>query len=79
MVTVTMPGYFKGIKTFLATEGKSAFFRIKLLPKTIAGNIEAALGGNVTLLSGLIVSLPANAVNAVTNAVYTGQVKVSAH
>ncbi len=79
VVTVTMPGYFKGIKTFLATEGKSAFFRIKLISKTTAGNVDAALGGSVTLTNGLTVSLPANAiVNAVTNAIYVGQVNVSA-
>src|ERR1700712_4991214 len=33
-VVVNKTGYFKGIKTWIATEGHTAFFRIKLLPKT---------------------------------------------
>ncbi|MEO6731269.1 MAG: hypothetical protein ABIN01_08625 [Ferruginibacter sp.] len=80
VVTVTQPAYFKSIKTYIATEGKSAFFRIKLLPKNKAGNIDAAAGGNVTLSNGLNISVPANAViNATTKAAYTGQVSVLAH
>jgi hypothetical protein len=79
-VTVTNPGYFKGIKTFAATTGKTAFFRIKLIPKTNVGNISAAAGGNVTLTNGLVISLPANAVvNASTNAAYTGSINVAAY
>ena len=79
-VTVARRGYFKAIKTYLATDGKSAFFRIKLIPKINAGNIDAAIGGNVALTNGLIISLPSNAViNATTNAAYTGQVNVAAH
>ena len=53
LVTVAMPGYFKGIKTYIATENKSAFFRIKLIPKTNEGNINAAAGGIVNLTNGL--------------------------
>ena len=80
VVTVIHPGYFKGIKTYMATAGKAAFFRIKLIPKIIRGTVSAASGGNITLTNGLIVKLPANGVvNAVTNAVYTGQVNVAAH
>ncbi|MEP7107879.1 MAG: hypothetical protein ABI760_07850 [Ferruginibacter sp.] len=80
VVTVNRPGYFKGIKTWLATEGKSVFFRIKLIPKINGGIIDAATGGNVTILNGLSISLPPNAiVNAATNAAYTGQVNVAAH
>lgn len=79
VVTVTRPGYFKGIKTYIAKEGKAAFFRIKLLPKIIAGTISAASGGTVTLSNGLSVKLPAGGiVNATTNAVYTGTVNVAA-
>ena len=79
MVSVIKPGYFKGIKTYIAAEGKSAFFRIKLLPKLSAGNIDAATGGTVTLPNGLSVSLPAGAVvNASSNAAYTGSVTVAA-
>ena len=77
-VTVSKAGYFKGIKTFIATAGKGAFFRIKLIPNNPAGTIDAATGGNVTLTNGMIVALPANGVvNASTNAAYTGIVNVA--
>ena len=48
VVTVNKTGYFKGIKTYMAKEGKAAFFRIKLISKTTVGNINAASGGTVT-------------------------------
>lgn len=78
LVTVSKAGYFNGIKTYIATEGKGAFFRIKLLPKTVAGNIDANAGGTVTLSNGMKVTLPAAAVvNAASNAAYSGQVNVA--
>jgi len=80
VVTVTKPGYFKGIKTYMAKEGKAAFFRIKLIPKIIVGNVNAASGGTVTLANGLSVKLPAGGiVNAATNIAYTGTVNVAAY
>lgn len=80
VVTVNKPGYFKGIKTYIATQGKSAFFRIKLIPKTIAGTVNAATGGTVTLPNGLSVKLNAGTiVNAATNAQYNGSVNVAAY
>ncbi|MGB4843520.1 MAG: hypothetical protein WBP16_03585 [Ferruginibacter sp.] len=80
VVTVTQPGYFKGIKTYIASENKSAFFRIKLIPKTIAGTINATAGGVVSLANGLSISLPANAiVNAASNTAYSGTVNIFAH
>lgn len=80
VVTVNKPGYFKGIKTYMATEGKSAFFRIKLIPKIIAGTVNAASGGTVTLPNGLSVKLNAGTiVNASTNAQYNGSVNVAAY
>lgn len=78
-VTVTQPGYFKGIKTFIAEEGKNAFFRIKLIPKTSAGTVNAAAGGEVTTSTGVKISFPAAAVvNAATNAAYSGVINVAA-
>ena len=80
VVTVIKPGYFKGIKTYMAKEGKAAFFRIKLIPKTTVGNINAASGGTVTLTNGLSIKLPAGGiVNAATNVAYTGTVNVAAY
>ena len=80
VVTVNKTGYFKGIKTYMAKEGKAAFFRIKLIPKTIVGNVNAASGGTVTLANGLSVKLPAGGiVNAASNTSYTGTVNVAAY
>jgi hypothetical protein len=79
VVTVSKTGFFKGIKTYIATANKSAFFRIKLIPKTSAGTMNAIAGGAVTLASGLSINFPASAiVNASTNAAYTGVVTVAA-
>lgn len=78
VVTVTKPGYFNGIKTYIAAAGKSAFFRIKILPKTPQGNFDAATGGTVTLTNGLSIAFPANAVKLAAGGAYTGQVTVAA-
>ncbi len=78
VVTVIKPGYFNGIKTYIAAPGKSGFFRIKLLPKTTQGNFDAATGGTVTLTNGLSISFPANAVKLASGGTYTGQVTVAA-
>jgi hypothetical protein len=80
VVTVNKTGYFKGIKTYIATAGKAAFFRIKLMPKTNIGTINAAAGGTVSLPNGLSVKLVAGSiVNAASNAVYSGTVNVAAY
>lgn len=79
VVTVSKTGFFKGIKTYIATANKSAFLRIKLMPKASAGTVNATAGGVVTLVSGLSINFPASAiVNASTNAAYTGTVTVAA-
>ncbi len=79
VVTVEYAGYFKGIKTYMATEGKSGFFRIRLLPKSIAGTIQSGSGGSITLTNGLTISFPANAIKiAASGALYTGTVSVAA-
>ncbi|MDB5202502.1 MAG: carboxypeptidase regulatory-like protein [Ferruginibacter sp.] len=79
VVTVSRNGYFKGIKTFIATAGKDAFFRIKLLPKTAIGSFSGSTGGTVTSGTGLKIVFPANAIVVAANgAAYTGTVQVSA-
>ena len=78
-LSVNKSNYFKAIKTFIGTQSKCAFFRIKLLPKTIAGTINSSTGGSVILSNGLMISLPANAiVNASSNSVYNGVISVAA-
>ena len=80
LVTVNKSGYFPGIKTFVGVEGKGAFFRIKLLPKTIAATFNATTGGTVSLPNGLSLTFPAGAVAVVSNSsAYTGTVNVAFH
>ncbi len=79
VVTIIKTGYFKGIKTFIPVANQDAFFRIKLIPKTIAGNVNAVNGGVVTLTNGLSISFPANSiVSDASGAVYSGTVNVAA-
>jgi len=80
VVTVIKTGYFKGIKTYMAEAGKSAFFRIKLIPKINSGTVNGTAGGAITLSNGLSITIPANAVvNATSNAAYTGTVNIAAY
>lgn len=79
VVTVEKSGYFHGIKTYRAETGKSRFFRIKLIPKTTSGTINATSGGSTTLANGLTVALPSSGVvYASNNAPYSGTINVAA-
>jgi hypothetical protein len=80
VVTVTRAGYFKAIKTYIASSGQAAFFRIELIPKTNSGTINSATGGNLTMTNGLAITLPANSViNLATGAAYTGTINLAAY
>ena len=79
VVTVSKKGYFNGTKTYLAAANNDAFFRIKLIPKTIAGSIDATIGGSVKLNNGMRISYPANGIiHASGGAAYNGTVNVAA-
>ncbi|MES2848401.1 MAG: hypothetical protein V4685_05060 [Bacteroidota bacterium] len=79
-VIVKIPGYFNGIKTFVAKTGKSNFCRIKLISKTNTGSVDASSGGSVGLSNGLSVIIPASGViDAVTKTAYSGTVNVSSY
>ncbi len=78
LVTVTHSGYFKGMRSYVAEAGNPAMVRIKLLPKTVVGSIDAAAGGSATAADGLKVELPASGVVDNAGAAYTGAVTVSA-
>ena len=80
MITIIKPGFFKGVKTYIAAANKAAFFRIKLIPKIVSGTFTGSTGGTVTVTGGLLISFPANGiVNANTNAAYSGTVNVTAY
>lgn len=79
VVTVEANAYFKGIRTFSAEEGSFNYIKIKLLPKTLAGTVDASAGGTVTLSNGSIVTLKENSVVIKSNGQpYTGTINVYA-
>jgi hypothetical protein len=80
VVTISKPGYFKAIKTYVAVSDKIPSFRVKLIPKTITGTLNGSTGGTLTLSTGLSVTLPANGVvNATTGIAYTGTVNLASY
>lgn len=76
-VSVEKNGYFKSYRSFESVEGRINNVRIKMLPKSNNGTIDAAAGGNVTLASGAKVQLPANGVTDAAGNAYTGNVNVA--
>jgi len=79
-VKISKAGYFDGFRTFVGKENKETFMRLKLVPKTAIGTINAGSGGTANTADGGIVSLPANAVVvASSNSLYTGGIHVAAH
>jgi hypothetical protein len=79
-VQVSKSGYFTGYSTFLPVAGKESFIRLQLIPKIVAGNVDAASGGTVSTSGGATVTLPANGVMvAGNNSTYTGAVSIAVH
>lgn len=76
-VSVEKNGYFKGYRSFVSVEGRINNVRIKMLPKSNSGSVDAATGGLVTLASGAKVQLPANGVTDASGNAYTGNVNVA--
>lgn len=77
VVTAEKSGYFKAYRTFSATSGVNQV-TIKLIEKAVAGTIDAASGGNVTLTNGAKIALPANGVVKAAGGSYSGTIKVYA-
>lgn len=79
LVTVEKNGFFKAYRVFSASANNTNFVKVKLVPKTLIGNIDAAAGGTVTLADNSKISLPAGSVVVKsTNQSYSGSVKVYA-
>ena len=77
-IAVEKNGYFGGSRTFVAKAGQKHYVEIQLLPKSTAGNFDAATGGTFTLANGSAVTLPTSAVVVKsTGAAYTGSVQVA--
>lgn len=80
LVKVEKAGYFLGTKTIMVEIEKNNPVNMQLMPKTVAGTINGASGGEVTVpASGGSIQLEANSViDPQSNKPYTGAVTVSA-
>ncbi len=76
-IKVSKTGYFTGNRNMMVTANKTQLTRIKLLPKTTTGTINATSGGIVTLASGTKVTFPTSAIVDASGAAYTGTVNVA--
>jgi hypothetical protein len=79
-VKVVYPGYFTGYKTFVCTDAKSTFTRIRLIPKSNIGTVNISTGGTATSPDGSSITLTAGSVVTASNSMaYTGNVRIAAH
>ena len=79
VITVEKAGFFKGYRVFSASANNTNFVKLRLLPKSLIGSIDAANGGSVTLPDNSKITLPASGVVAkATSQSYSGSVKVYA-
>lgn len=80
LVKVEKTGYFPGIKTIMIEIEKNNPVNMQLMPKIVAGTINGASGGEVTVpASGGTIQLEAGSViDPQSNKPYTGAVTVSA-
>ncbi|MBL0334891.1 MAG: carboxypeptidase regulatory-like domain-containing protein [Chitinophagaceae bacterium] len=76
-VKVEQTGYFTAFKTFPATVGRTHNVRLRLIPKTSAGNFTASSGGTINIGGGAKMVMPASAVTDASGNAYTGQVNVA--
>ncbi len=77
LVTAEKAGYFKAYRSFIATNGVNQIM-IKLVRKDLAGQINSTAGGDITLLDGSKISLPANGIVRLSGESYTGSLNVYA-
>ncbi len=77
-VTVNKTGYFKAIRSFSANATRN-YLSIKLIPKTLAGNINSTTGGGISLSNGTSITFQTNSIIVKSSgAAYTGAVKIYA-
>ncbi len=75
---MTKSGYFKGYRSFCANASRN-MVAIKLVPRVLAGTIEAAPGGSITLSNTTAINFQQNSiVIKSTGAAYGGTVNVYA-
>lgn len=75
-VTVTKPGYFKGVRSFKTSAGKDHQVKIQLMQKLLSGTVNGATGGTINSNGGAVINFPANAFVTTAGAAYSGTVNV---
>jgi len=79
VITVEKTGFFKGYRVFSASANNTNFVKLKLVPKSLIGSIDAVAGGSVSLPDNSKITLPASGVVVKSNnQSYSGNVKVYA-
>ena len=79
VVTVEKSGFFKGYRVFSASPNNTNFIKLKLVPKTLIGSIDAVAGGSLSLPDNSKITLPASGIVVRSNnQSYSGSVKVYA-
>ena len=79
LVKVEKTGFFPGSRTIVVNANATNNVTIQLIPKKIAGTVNATGGGNVTVPSGGTIAFTGNSfTNTGNNSPYTGTVSVSA-
>lgn len=79
LVTAEKTGFFKAYRVFSASASNTNFVKLKLVQKTLIGNVDAATGGSVNLPDNSKIILPASGVVIKSNNQnYTGSVKIYA-
>jgi len=79
LVTVEKSGYFKAYRVFSASPNNTNFIKLKLVPKTLIGSVDASSGGSVNLPDNSRITLPASGIVVKSNnQAYTGSIKVYA-
>src|SRR6478752_2777616 len=79
VITVEKTGFFKGYRVFSASANNTNFVKLKLVPKSLIGSIDAVAGGSVNLPDNSKITLPASGIVVRSNnQSYTGSVKVYA-
>jgi hypothetical protein len=77
LITAEKAGYFKAYRSFIATTGVNQVI-IRLVKKELSGYLSSASGGDVTLLNGSKIFLPARGIIKSSGESYTGTVNVYA-
>lgn len=76
-VKIIHNGYFNAYRSFISVAGRINNVRIKLIPKTNAGNFSAASGGTISISGGAKLVIPVNAIADAGGAAYIGTVNVA--